>query len=65
MLHRLASALSSRYVRQDVDRLIRSHGAQALFVARHAAAAAREPGRDCHWRRVLTEIERRSTYRAW
>lgn len=65
MLRRLALALRFRYVRHDVRRLIHSHGSHAIFVARHAAAAAREPGRDCHWRRVLAGIERRSTYRAW
>ena len=61
----LSALLPARTVSRDVGRLLRGHGVDALFVARHAVRVAREPDRACHWGRVLTEIEGRGRYRPW
>ena len=65
MLRRILSRLWLRAVASDVTRLFVSHGGDALFMARHAAMAAREGGRAGHWSRVLRRIETRARYRPW
>ena len=65
MLRRSLSWVLARAVLNDVSRLLRAHGSDALFVARHAVKVAREPDRTCHWSRVLTEVEIRARYRPW
>ena len=65
MLRRILSRILARPVASDVTRLLISHGRDALFMARHAAMAAREGGRAGHWSRVLRKVETRARYRPW
>ena len=62
MLKRIWIKLFDRHVAADADRLIRSHGPQALETAEHSARAAREEG-DGHWSRVAQEIARQTRRR--
>lgn len=65
MFRRFPVWVLARAVSDDAYRLFRSHGVEALFVARHAVLAARERDRTCHWSRVLARIESRSGQRPW
>lgn len=65
MFRRILQRVFARYVASDVARLFRSHGADAIFVARRAALASGERGGRGHWTRVLTEVEARVSYRPW
>ena len=65
MLRGVLRRVVSRHVERDTTRLIRGYGADALFVARAAVLSAREQHRDCHWMRVVSEVERRISYRPW
>ncbi len=63
MLRRILHSIRSSHVSQDVRRLVRGHGSEALFIARHAVFASREAGRLGYWSRVLKAVETQSSYR--
>ena len=65
MFRRSLTWVLARAIADDAYRLFRSHGVDALFMARHAVLAAREQDRKGHWSRVLAEVEIRSGHRPW
>ena len=65
MFRRSLTWVLARAISDDVHRLFRDHGVDALFMARHAVMAARERDRTGHWSRVLAQVEIRSGQRPW